>query len=405
MEIKVSIILYLVFVPAAFFFGPVDWQVDNPVTVAVYWGVIVLSIVLAWLMFSYICQGSANNLGGGEAKRVQGVGWVWFSLAVAFIYLKSMQMTGLSLIEGLAMVTKSANESYAEMVRYSLNRSSNPMLSLGVAVLSLPFWAGLFFLLKNKGISYRRGKLVFLLLLYSFFVMMKGADKEILEVVLFILLFYFFDGRFRRGGKKIVVGFVVIAFVSLVAIRKLNRSAEDICFYLYCLGEDSTILEEAFALLVGYSVQGLKGLSVALDGAFFRQPELCISPMVSSFVNKITGGCQGNGAVVELIESSGVWTSKGQWISLPVWLSSLGGFWVVPFILFLHALIFCFALGSKERMKSDFFFFVFVFYSMIYFIYLPANNQVFLTADSLLLFVVSFFYVGVNFIRSVKWVR
>lgn len=405
MEIKVSIILYLVFVPAAFFWGPVDWQVANPIAVAVYWGVIVLSIALAWLMFSYACQRSTNNLGVGEVKSAQDVGWVWFSLAVAFIYLKSMQMTGLSLFEGLAIVTKGANESYAEMVRYSLNRTSKPMLSLGVAVLSLPFWAGLFFLFKNKGVSFRRAKLVFLLLLYSFFVMMKGADKEILEIVLFVLLFYFFDGKFRGGGKKVVVGFVVVAFVSLVAIRKLNRSAEDVCFYLYCLGEDSTALEEAFALLVGYSVQGLKGLSVALEGAFFRQPELCVSPMVSSFVYKITGGCQGNGAVVELIDSSGVWTSRGQWISLPVWLSSLGGLWIVPFVLFLHALVFCFALASRGKMKGDFFYFVFVFYSIIYFIYLPANNQVFLTADSLLLFVVSFFYVGVNFIRSLKWAR
>ena len=97
-----------------------------------------------------------------------------------------------------------------------------------------------------------------------------------------------------------------------------------------------------------------------------------------------------------------MWTSKGQWVSFPVWIASLGGLWVVPLVVLIHAFFFAYALSNKDRIKHDFWVFMFCFYSLIYFVYLPANNQVFLTADSALIFSISYIYLVFGFARRLR---
>jgi len=402
MKIKVAIVGYLLFAWVGFFWGGVDWKVDNRVALFFYWAIVILSIVIGWLSFSLVKKDIYEGMGSDYLYDKKDVGWFWVACAGVFLYLKSLQMTGVSLFDGLSLMSNPAKENYVAMVRYSLERDSNPLLSLGVAFFAIPFWSALFYLFRFKAIKQRKIKIFVLLFLYFSFVLVKGADKEIFEIFVFFALFYYLDGRLSGGVKLLCASVASIAFLAFIAFRKLERSAEDICFYVYCLASDAATFEKAWSLILGYSAQGLKGLSVLLDGPFLVKPEPCVSPMVSSFAHRLLGLCKNNGAAIEYINSSGVWTSKGQWVSFPAWIASLGGLWIVPLIVLIHAFFFAYSLASRDRIKHDFWVFMFCFYSLIYFVYLPANNQVFLTADSALIFSVSYIYLVFGFARRLR---
>jgi len=54
MKIKVAIVGYWLFAWVGFFWGGVDWKVDNRVALFFYWAIVILSIVIGWLSFSLV---------------------------------------------------------------------------------------------------------------------------------------------------------------------------------------------------------------------------------------------------------------------------------------------------------------------------------------------------------------
>ena len=311
-------------------------------------------------------------------------------VGVSYCNAKSLLTSGYQITDVWESLSRPVYLSYISSVSHSTERQSDLALSLYTAITAPFFWFGLYALLTEARAGYRKALwgVGTLLLCYAALVINKGSDKEIVEIVTFLLLLRYV-WRGIRLRVRTVASSIIIIFVLLFTVgeRKEGRVDGSLCFESYCATSEAIEnLPAPVIYLSGYLTQGLKGLEVAVGSNWITPPTLCLGPIMQAVHASLGVGCSGDSYYIKQIDQSGVWTTKGRWESFFVWLGgSLGGLLFVPAWVFLHAFVFGWA-ARKLKHENSFPLFVFVFYSFVQYVYFPANSQVFLSLDSMVIY-------------------
>lgn len=383
--------LYWIFTWILFFFGPIDWRVRQSGEVLLFLSAFLTVVWVGWMIGSRVVFREPSIFAKHKFYAWYDNALVYSFMAImalTYLYAKSIQMTGLGLMEAFSVASNASAENYAQMVRFSSDRVSNPFQSLMVAILAPFFWLSVY--VSATKLSERKYRLLFtvLMIFYVIFIMAKGSDKEIAELCVFAFLLAL-TSRKRFNVRWIVIAVLVSMFMLyFISGRKMGRGAET-CFMSFCAPATQNPLIESFYLMSAYFTQGYKGLDIALSQIFYS-PSPCLSPMFSSFFGAV---CSSGGPVISKINLSGEWTSVGHWVSVFSWLGNVGGVWVSLIIFFVHSIFFVVAIRIARDNRDNFFVFIFIFYSILFYLYVPANNQVFLSLDSAFLFLASYAYV------------
>ncbi|MGO4303099.1 hypothetical protein [Cupriavidus sp. RAF12] len=239
-----------------------------------------------------------------------------------------------------------------------------------------------------------RWSILGVVLCFLLFSLFRGTDKEMGDLLVFFFTGIAIAAGFRslRGAqidrkafvRRAAIGFcVIMVFVTLFTLRKAARMQGALSFCLYndvaCFTVDTgsdfvNFIRFSFGMLSAYLNQGYYGLSVALNTDFNWTYGIGHSSFLVSFFSSFfdSESIYQDGLMYAL--RAGGWDDRYVWSSAFPWLASDLTFWGVPPFMFLIGAIYSRAWFAAIAKRSLSGIMVFALLS-IFIVYLPANNQ------------------------------
>ncbi len=391
-----------------FVYGPFDWPVESPLDLGFFLGAVTIAIMSGYLLALMLSPASAKYLGLKNFAYSGAV--LGLLLAVPAMYL----YTGKTPAD-LGHAIANQGQVYQEMVVTAGQEAGARLYFATLRSLLAP----LTFSVVPLFILYRR-KIPFLwqcvgglfLLAQLAFGVLRGTDKETVDLgivigvtIVAVALRARHQGAFSR--TKLTASFLAaILLMGIVAEifiwrknQRLGEVSDGYCHHLTgrCADYDNVFVrwlpdqDRLGAILaINYLSQGYYGLSMALEEDFTFSYGLGHSNFVLDKATSLVG----TQSIVQRtyigkIHQRG-WDRKRVWSTLYVWIANDVGFTGAVFVMFWVG--FAFALSWKDFLSyGNAPALLFFLHLVITFFYASMNNQIMLSADQYLSFLVWLF--------------
>jgi hypothetical protein len=387
----VLVVSYLLVTLALFFWGPFDWSVDNYDYLLLFLGAVVFSLFIGFLIGSIVPLCVSSNKSSLNYAKIGVVAGIILFLPMSFAYTGKMPWE-------IFYTIKDQGASYSELQNYLKNDNTlRSFVSFAKLILSPYLYTIIpLFIIHMKTINIK-WKLLFLLYLLTIvsFSLLRGTDIESADIAIMAISGFLISfGRsihFReikiRPKKILFNSIVIIVIISIMGglfiERKRSRlgNFDEFCIYetKICAEytNDSLSLRQnfAYAMLTAYLAQGYYGLSIALDKEF--QPTMGLGHsffMMSLYVKLFNDTSIYEKSYLYRMKESG-WDDLSVWSTVFPWIASDTSFWGVPIVIFILGILFSLSWREAIFKKNDTSVMVFSFL-LIFFIYMPANNQI-----------------------------
>ena len=402
------VILYLLTSIALFWFGPIEWPVNNPLELAAFQVAVIFSVVVGYLSSSPTTGSMRKGISLRPFFYIGLVSVILLQIPVTLTYTGKYPWDVVSAI-------LDTRQSYEEMLSVvAEGQGTRFFVPLLRAIVSPLYFAGLAY-----GILYFRRLTLLQRVLFVMAMLcpvnlslLRSTDKEIADLLIllsgFLLVSYYrrtFAGGFavrssNRQGRRMVLIAVSSAFLFFTgfAYKKLERLGGDIDFCIadgmVCADYSSFILTNlpdfaAFgcAMLTAYLTNGYYGLSLALQQTFDSTLGLGHSTALLGLYERASeSGDLFALSYIAKISAIG-WDHRYYWSTIFTWLANDVGFIGALLGVGVMARWFRQSWIDAVRFGNDLAAIVFVFI-LLAFIYAPANNQIAQTLDLYFSFII-----------------
>ncbi|WP_182034769.1 hypothetical protein [Vibrio diabolicus] len=380
------VFFYQLFTLMFYFFGLIDWGGGDDFLLLLFVATNISFILLGGVIgyFSPIHEFESKI----KFRTPNYVVLILILFSIAYIEISAIHFTGKSTTNIFSNLDLKKN--YIDSHYHSADGSNSYN---GIIVLLTPFFWGALYIFPRE---FEKRNLInisfylFMFAIYFAFFMLKGGDRELFLILLFLFSSFFVNNmaNFKISFKYILVA---VFFILVVYFNKSSRYSDYQCVESYCTKNVvSGDIEQLLFMLNSYLTQGYKGLQVALaSNAIVSWSCPAISPMVQSWSSALIANCEQVNPYIEKINESGQWHTMGRWNSSYVWWANNFSFYFVPFINLFHSVLFSFSLKRVSKGDSSFLSYVFITLSLVYYIFLPMNNQVFLSLPTAFWFIIS----------------
>lgn len=401
---------YLTLTQLLFFWGPWGWNVSDPLRLVIYLTVAQLIIVVGYLLgWRRVNQCEFFSIDLREGKRY--LDWCLF-VALLLIIPTSLSRTGNAVpdvVAGLANSGLAYNENYARL------ESGNPfllveylrivfsVLLLSIYPMMIVYWGRLS--------GWQRVMSVFVVVMTISTYVATGTNKGVADFVisiplLVVLAVWSGNIRLKVGRKTLGIVFLTLfsAFLFFFGAGQKQREGgvgEGGVFntgaYLLeadrdnglseVIGADYVIIYESLTRYLG---QGYYALSMSFDLDTASTFGLGSSMFFARNANSLFGTEYFTAeSIPGVLEREAGWGMMSLWHSIYPWLASDFGFVGALFVLCFFSYVMSVSWGLSLKNKGPLW--VVMFYCMmILFFYIPANNQVFQSAETAVAFILLF---------------
>jgi hypothetical protein len=403
-----GVLIYVLSTILIFWYGPIEWPVENPFELAFFQLFVLLFIVLGY--FSVSVRRIKLNL-GPNFKNFFYVGVVFtiaLQIPITLTYTNKFPWEALQSIFD-------QKATYEEMLAQVADLQGTRFFVPLFRSLIMPFfYASLAYGILNfsKLSQVKRLMLVILILCPIDLSLLRGTDKEIFDIIIIcggLGLISFWrnnlnhEGRLRVPVRSIlsILTIVLILSVALLIIfsqRKFERmgSADAFCFVdgLICADYSGAIISSlpnfvqfGLSMVTFYLANGYYGLSLALSQPYEFSYGIGHSSALLSLAERISGTTIAfDSTLISKVSDAG-WDHKYYWSTFFPWIASDVGFFGSLVVLGIISRWFRQAWLDAVYAKNDAAAVVFVLLCVLFF-YLPANNQITQTFDSYFSFLI-----------------
>jgi hypothetical protein len=394
-----------------FFFGPFDFAIDNAGSVGV-----LSFFCLAFFVFGQVVGNKPIKLNELKVKmRINPSSTKMLFFANALLLSSIFFYTNKLPWDFNSYLFRQSVENYQDSQAFLAGSRDGRIFFIFVKIFFQPF---LMYALFSNLMNWKELKLLTRALTVSIFFtwallsIARGTDKEIGDILL--VVFVFFISKIQTEKLKLLdvvryllaIFLAISLFLTIFSQRKLERLGTDrVCLYEINLCSNFDIgdsfladqFEFTYSIFSSYISQGYYGLSLALKEDFDSTFGLGHSSVLLDLSSAFVGPDFAQRSYMVKIEKYH-WDSKMQWSTAYIALASDMSFYLVPVFIFLMSLVLTLSWKLFLKTKSVIALCLF-YYTFVFFMYLPANNQVFLTADSYLSFL---FFLFASFIGMGK---
>jgi hypothetical protein len=421
------IVTYLCLTYWLYFFGPIKWPESNSFLLAVFLAVNTFLIIVGFSWGVRFRKTVRTALDWEHYFR-----WGIFTSLILFVPM-TFAYTGRWPWDVVSAFSDQGKVYSETLIRLQDTRGDRLVLSL-LKGMNGPFLYGamiLGFLKWRELKSINKFLIVSVALSQVVFSTLRGVDKEIGDVLIIALVAFLVDSvRTRRlsaekidrknidrsAQKKWKILFRTLsatvfmsAFLWNFVNKKMSRLGDSYSDF-HVFREDIYVdyshpvlaslppdMAFGFSMITSYAAQGYYGLSLLLEQPFRFSFGVGHSPALTLFFDGIFGGDSAyQNTYMSMLPGLG-WDDKYVWSSVYPWLASDISFYLVPFLMFLIAFFYGRVWVEAVRKNDDSAAILFCFLS-IFFLYIPANNQLAQTLDSYL----GFLFWLVIYLRKTK---
>ncbi len=401
---------YLLTTFIAFLVWPVNWPLSNAEE---WWRLSVYVGLCFGLLAAGYWLGSAGKARHGRLPYRRDLYYLGAALSVLLLAPLTALETGRSILE-LPAALADQTQAYAMFQsQMTLGAASNPLISLlsacagpfmfVVTPLAVLHWRSMGWIARLTGVVSALSSLSLSV--------MRGTDREVVNLVIVVgaalLVLLVRESRTSvRAISKLVrryVGPAVMVLVlagvgaTVMTARKEGRlggvaavcvAGTQVCADLQSpalswMGDRVRFGASVFALS---AAQGYYGLDLGLQQDFRSTFGIGHSPAVAAFYTKVTGRTDlQTDAYTYRISSEG-WSDQNQWSTMMIWIANDIGFTGAALFVGLMGLIWGKAWRDATAGRDDRAAIMFCLLTILI-VYLPINNQLFLTLDSYFSFV------------------
>jgi hypothetical protein len=396
-----GVLIYVLSTILIFWYGPIEWPVENPFELALFQLFVILFIVLGY--FSFSVRRIKLNL-GPNFKNFFYVGVV-FTIAIQIpITLTYTNKFPWEALQSIFDQKATYEEMLAQVADLQGTRFFVPLFRS----LIMPFfYASLAYGILNfsKLSQVKRLMLVILILCPIDLSVLRGTDKEIFDIFIIcggLGLISFWrtnlnhEGRLRVPVRSILSILIIVLILSVALLiifsqRKYERmgSADAFCFVdgLICADYSGAIISSlpnfvqfGLSMVTFYLANGYYGLSLALSQPYEFSYGIGHSSALLSLAERISGNTLAfDSTLISKLSEAG-WDHKYYWATFFPWVASDVGFLGSLVVLGIISRWFRQAWLDAVYAKNDAAAVVFVLLCVLFF-YLPANNQITQTFD------------------------
>lgn len=404
------VIAYLVMTVAFFFNGPFDWPVVDEARLIAF-----IISALAAISFGYFI-GIKTKLSSGRNFVIRELNWRRTfkigAISSIIIFIPATYVYTGKFPWEIITALQDQGDAYSQMLENLTQQSYGREI---IAIFRVFFSPWIFaivpiFILKWGKLNRNEVSLFSIYLIcQTIFSLMRGTDKEVADLIIISMAallirrgrkIYRRMRRVRIAKKLIIfaaIMVIILAAFNLFSERKLSRlgSSNEFCIgeaKVVCAdytGPIMSVLSEnqrfGVSMLIAYLSQGYYGLSIALEEKFESTYGLGHSPFLMSLYEGASGDrdLYQRGYMAKM--SAHGWDDKGVWSSAFPWIASDVGFPATLFVVMLLSFLMARTWIDSIKLNDDFAAIVFVSL-FVFFIYLPANNQLAQTGDAYLSF-------------------
>lgn len=401
---------YLTICLVLFFWGPWGWDVNDPFRLVAY-----LLAAQVFIFVGYILGwGSVSKREMSSFDTLESLNYIDWCLLIALLLLlpTSLSRTGAlypDAIAGLANSGAAYNQNYARLehgnpfVFVEYLRVFLSVFLASVFPLMVVYWGRLNLL--------RRSFSVFVVLTTLLTYIATGTNKGFADFVIslpFLIVLGVWSGNIKlKIGRKALGAILFIFFLAFLVFfgagqkQRAGGVGENGVFntgsYLLeadrnsglskFLGENSVIIYESLTRYIG---QGYYALSMSFDLETTSTFGFGNSMFFARNANSIFGTDHfTSGSIPGVLEEETGWGMMTLWHSIYPWMASDFGFVGALFVLCGFSYILSVSWGLSLKNKGPLWV-VMNYFMIILFFYIPANNQIFQTAETAVAFVFLF---------------
>lgn len=404
----ILLISYLLVSIIVFWWGPLEWPVNNILELATFQAGAILAIVMGYLSTTPTASTKGKGVNLRPFFYIGLVSVILLQIPVTLTYTGKYPW---DVIQAL-MDTRQAYEEMLDLV--AEGQGTRFVVPLLRAIISPLFFASLGYgLLHFSHLTLlQRVLLVTAILCPINLSLLRGTDKEIADLLI-ILAGFLAISNFRRRfagdavrsstrqGRQMVVMAILAAclFLAAFSYKKLERLSGNIDFCVadgaicadysgYLLSSLPDFVAFGYAMVAAYLTNGYYGLSLALQQPFDSTLGIGHSAAFLGLYERFSGS-------TDLFDSSFIakisvvgWDHRYYWSTIFTWLANDVGFVGSLLVVALMARWFRQSWVDAVRSSNDLAAIVCVFLC-IAFVYLPANFQLAQTLDSYFAFILA----------------
>lgn len=399
-------VLYMLVALYLVLFGPWEYRyfdTQSKIALTVY--ILIFLIMAVW----FYKRGINHNLKKitfvfGTKKNLVGNKFLYMNIIIGFLivllkFAQGIMSSSISFSGIASMVAGAYKNSHADIV--TSTNLFDRLFIFGYGIIYYGLVGGLY--------KYKEIKQEYKFFVVGMFIMLAfnnlflaGSNRGILEIaVIFLSVFFLKDKRKKfKFTKKKGILIVVISIVGfwllsrLVYERVLMWGSISLSFHTHTewVNLDNWMIkalpiEVAYIICLGisYFTQGMYGLSQCLKLPFVFCSGLGSSSAIRYYMERI-GISIGEITYPERLESLIGWSSKARWHTIFPWFASdftfIGALFIVCLFIYMFARVWKDAILNKNICAV-----ILIPQFIIMLLFIPANNQIFITSSSLITFV------------------
>ncbi|SFH05966.1 hypothetical protein SAMN04488020_10687 [Palleronia marisminoris] len=345
--------IWVLSVLALFYFGPIDWPGADRFAPAA----VVLSCLGLFNLGSAVGERCpALPARGFDTFVDRRAAWWLGCVFLALTALHVQDITGRFILDPTAYSLAFGDVYSSYLTR--LDERQSGAIAMLVTVAKAVVWPMIFLLIVA---SFRRNTKLLLFLIFPYLAssMMRGTDKETVDLAIFFLILSYYH---RVLGRRVVIALGVVAFIlMLFAARKMGRydgidfsclpGSPDACFdfdnalSVYV----SPSLEFLRITLTNYLTQGYEGLARATElpmrfGWFIGH----MPPLQSALCSTVRVACEMSTYIDRLPDHG--WDTSNKWASVYTVLATDFHWVLMPFYFFVWGIVF--AVSEKSWLQN-----------------------------------------------------